>query len=78
MMEKVENNHWSFYDSVEQQHIFYIKTIARKVGISYNTGASAIKLFTRMRIAQRVNQTERYPVMPAQAFRSALHIRIYC
>lgn len=51
---------WSIYDSIEQQPIFDIKTIAQRVGISYNTGAAAIKHLAGMGIVQQLNQAERY------------------
>lgn len=49
----------SLYDCVERQPIFDIRTIVKQVGISYNTGASAIRTLTGLEIVQQINHMER-------------------
>ena len=48
-----------FYEAIEQFPIFDINTIASEVGISYNTGATALKILSDLQIVKQTNHMKR-------------------
>ena len=48
-----------FYEAIERFPIFDINTIASEVGISYNTGATALKILSDLQIVKQTNHMKR-------------------
>ena len=47
------------YDVIERFPIFDINTIAREAGVSYNTGAAIVRIFTELKITRQINKMAR-------------------